>query len=68
MGQTRQAAILFGALDRYCGWVKSTSSPAERDEYEQALTLLRASLGEEVLSFAWTEGQALTLEQAMVMA
>ena len=62
--QERCAAVLFGALDRKCSWLKNISSPAERDEYEQALAAVRAALGAENFQAAWAEGQAMDQEQA----
>lgn len=62
--QERRAAVLFGALDRKCSWLKNISSPAEREEYEQALAAVRTKLGEEDFQTAWAEGQAMDLEQA----
>ena len=64
----RRAAVVFGALDQLVGWLTNVSSPAERDEYEQALASARAALGEEAFTAAWAEGQATTLEQMEALA
>ena len=66
--QDRRAAVLFGALDQRCSWLKNVSSPSERAEYEQALTSVRTALGEAAFATAWAEGHALTTEQVMEMA
>ena len=62
-GQYRRASVIFSALDQQFNWLKNVSCPAEREEYQQALTSARASLGEVAFAAAWAEGQALTLEQ-----
>jgi hypothetical protein len=67
-GQAKQAVVIFGALERWFGWVKNVTSPAERAEYEQSLTTLRSALGEDAFSATWAEGQALTLEQTIELA
>ena len=66
--QVRRAAILFGAQDALCDWLKNTLSMAERNEYEQALASARVALGEKAFTAAWAEGQAMTLEQAVAYA
>ena len=66
--QVQRAVILFGAQDALCDWLKNTLSLAERNEYEQALASAQAALGEEAFTTAWTEGQAMTLEQAVAYA
>lgn len=66
--QDRHAAVLFGALDQRYSWLKNVSTPAERAEYERSLTILRAALGEAAFAAAWSDGQALTVEQMMELA
>ena len=67
-GQYRRASVIFSALDQRFNWLKNVSCPAEREEYQQALTSARASLGEVAFAAAWAEGQALTLEQLQALA
>lgn len=62
-GQARRAAVIFGAQEALWGWILNIICPAERDEYEQALTASRAVLGEEAFSAAWIEGRSMTEEQ-----
>lgn len=40
----------------------------ERADYERELTASRAALGEEAFGASWTQGQAMTLEQAIEYA
>ncbi len=67
-GEYRRAALLFSTLEQHFHWLKNVSCPAERDEYEQALTSVRTALGEGEFTAAWAEGQALTLEQMEAFA
>jgi hypothetical protein len=62
-GQRRRAAVIFGALEALSGWLLNVISPAERDEYEQALTETRAELGEEAFTAAWEEGRSMNDEE-----
>jgi len=62
-GQERRAAIMFGAQEAKCNWLLNLICPAERDEYQQALTATRAALGEEAFTAAWEEGRSMTEEQ-----
>jgi hypothetical protein len=63
-----RAARLLGAMElprlasdfHLTGW--------ERLSYERTLAGVRAALDEEAFADAWTEGQAMTLEQAIVYA
>ncbi len=63
-GQARRAAVIFGALDGFCGWLKHVISPIEQDEYEQALESTRSALGSGEFQVAWREGAAFNQEQA----
>jgi hypothetical protein len=66
--QEQRAAILFGAQDALCGWLKNILSLAERNEYEQALASTRMALGEEAFTAAWAKGKHMTREQATAYA
>ena len=66
--QTQKAAVIFGALERWCGWLKYFISPAENAAYQQALETVQASLGSMVFESAWAEGAAMTREQTMELA
>ena len=67
-GRYRRAAVIFGAIDKSLNWLKNVSSPAERDEYQQALASVQATLQEAEFTAAWAEGQALTIEQLKALA
>ncbi|MBN1372429.1 MAG: hypothetical protein JW987_10875 [Anaerolineaceae bacterium] len=64
----RRAAVMFGALDRWAGWLNVASSPAERDEYERVLASAREALGEEAFQAAWETGRAMTREEMYAYA
>ena len=61
--QAQLAAILFGAQEALCAWVKNILSPPERREFEQALASVRAKLGEATFMGAWEHGRSMTEEQ-----
>jgi predicted ATPase/class 3 adenylate cyclase len=59
---------LFAAGEQVSWWAVNTISPADRAERETALATLRAELGEPAFAAAWSEGQAMTLDQALAYA
>jgi predicted ATPase/DNA-binding SARP family transcriptional activator/Tfp pilus assembly protein PilF len=67
-GRTQEAARLLAAAEtllKSCGgwwW------PADQVEYEHNLAALQAALTKTEFAAAWTEGQAMTLEQAIAYA
>ena len=63
-GQTRRAAVIFGALERLCPWLRNVSSPLERSEYERAMQIACDGLGGEAFDAAWAEGLAMSPKQA----
>jgi hypothetical protein len=40
--------------------------PIERQDYERSVAAIRALLGETAFAMAWTEGQAMSLEQIVL--
>ncbi len=64
----RRAATLFGATENFYALLRFLMSPLERDHHERDLAATRAVLGEEIFSALWTEGSALTIEQAVAYA
>jgi predicted ATPase/Tfp pilus assembly protein PilF len=65
---TQSAAMLFGASSAHRE-VMNTSVPAyDRNQLKQAITTARLALGEEAFNAAWSEGRAMTLEQAIAYA
>ena len=70
-GKLQQAAIWFGAMNgvfKQHVWVSDCFAPIERSEYEQALLITRARLGEQAFSSAWEAGFILTAEQVLQLA
>jgi predicted ATPase/DNA-binding NarL/FixJ family response regulator len=68
-GATGQAAIgaqLLGAVAK--AYPEGSAIGAEQTSFEQALAATRVALGEEAFAAAWTEGQRLTLDQAVDLA
>jgi non-specific serine/threonine protein kinase len=60
-----QAAIIFGAAAALRAPVGSVMDAVDRPEYERVISRLRTELGEEAFAAAWTEGQAMKVEQAV---
>jgi tetratricopeptide (TPR) repeat protein len=66
--QALRAATLFGAQAALYDRQKRSLSPAEVNEYAQALTSTRVELNEKAFTAAWEEGQAMTLDEAVQYA
>lgn len=66
--QFPRAAVLFAAAGALREVIGAPLSPNEREEQEGRLAELRAALGEEAFDAAWTQGRAMTLEQAVAYA
>jgi hypothetical protein len=66
--QPARAARLFGVAAAYreAGSLDQPSAPSTADECQMAAA--RAALGEPAFAAAWAEGQAMTLDQAVVLA
>ena len=64
-GDMQRVAKLFGATDNFYTHLRFLLSPLERQMHERDLAAARAALGEETFSRHWTEGRAMTIEQAM---
>ncbi len=64
-GQSERAARLFGAAEALRKTVGAPLSPADRTEYERKVSFARAGHDEAAFSTAWTQGQEMTLEQAV---
>jgi predicted ATPase/DNA-binding CsgD family transcriptional regulator len=60
-GRLTEAARLWGAAEALCHLL-----PEERALVARTRATVRAELGKEAFTVAWTEGQAMTLEQALV--
>jgi predicted ATPase/class 3 adenylate cyclase len=67
-GQTQRAATLFGAAEALRAAIDTPMMPAERAEYDQAVTRLRGQMDADALGEAMAEGRVLSLEQAVAYA
>ena len=61
----RRCARLYGAAEALREAIGAPLRPAELRERERRVALVRAALGDEVLEAAWSEGRALTPDQAL---
>lgn len=66
--QPTRAARLFGATDALAKTMDYTLEPAEHDIYERSLALARSQLDSVEFAAAWTEGAAMSLEEAVAYA
>ena len=64
-GKWQHAVRLLGAAELLRAGIGSPLAPCGRDEHQQRLTDIRGVIGEEAFSAAWTEGRAMTMEQAI---
>ncbi len=62
------ASVLFGASSIHREAMNTPTPPHEQEQLEQAMTTARSALGEEAFDAAWSEGRAMTLEQAVAYA
>jgi hypothetical protein len=67
-GEAGRAARLFGAAEALRETIGAVVGPSDRREYDRMVTAARTALGEEALTARWTEGRAMTLEQAVAYA
>ena len=65
IGQPEQAARLFAAAEAHLERIGAAMERADRLEHERNVAAVRASLGEQTFHGAWSEGRAMTLEQAL---
>jgi len=64
-GEPTWAARLWGTAQALRASIGAPLPPVYRTDYERALTNARAKLGEEAFATTLTEGEAMTLEQAL---
>jgi DNA-binding NarL/FixJ family response regulator len=64
-GQLEPAVKLFGAAEALLDVVGTDLGPADREQYHQCVTAVRAQLDEATFAKAWAEGRTMTREQAM---
>ena len=67
-GQLERAARLLGAVEGCRAAFGALASPVDRALYDQIAADLRAQLGDEAYSVAWTAGRVLSLDQAIAAA
>ncbi|MFQ5796017.1 MAG: BTAD domain-containing putative transcriptional regulator [Candidatus Bipolaricaulia bacterium] len=69
-GQPEQAARLFGAAEALREAIGFPLMPPDRTllDYDRNVAAVRAELSEDAFEAAWTEGRAMTLEQAIAYA
>ena len=64
-GELRWAAQLWGAAEALREAIDVPRLPVDRVGYEQAVTTIRAQLGEQAFTTAWTQGRTLSPEQVL---
>ncbi len=67
-GQPERATLLYGAAAALRQAATTPLPPVERAFYDQTVTALRAALVDGGFEIAWSQGQALSLEDAVAMA
>jgi non-specific serine/threonine protein kinase len=67
-GDPKKAARLLAAAARVLESIGAPLAPADRVEFERDVKAARSALGESAYQFAWKEGQALTMEEAVAEA
>jgi hypothetical protein len=67
-GEWQRAARLFAAAEVLRRTVSASLAPAERVDLAESVAAIRAALGEEAFSQAWSEGRAMSLEEAVAYA
>ena len=67
-GRIRHAATLFGAVEALLETIKVPLAPADRLDYERDAAAVRSKMDEATCAAAWSEGRAMSLEQAVSFA
>src|SRR5215212_9009977 len=66
--RTERAARLFGAAEAFCDTLGAQPPAIDPREYERSISESRVALGEAMFAAAWTQGRALSLDQAIEYA
>lgn len=66
--EPQQAVRLLGAATAAAAKIESRHNLSFQADYDHSLCVARAQLGDEAFDLAWTEGQCMTLEQAVIAA
>lgn len=67
-GAPRRAAELFGAAEALRERIGLPRPPPARAEYSRSTAAVRAAMGEDAFTAAWSHGRALLLDQAVARA
>jgi non-specific serine/threonine protein kinase len=68
LGDAKRAARLWGAASAWRVAINEPLPPAYQRDYAAAITQARTQLGEEAYESAWSEGHAMSPEQAITLA
>src|SRR5215217_5740314 len=68
LGDAKRAARLWGAASAWREAINEPLPPPYQRDYAASITHARAQLGEEVYASAWSEGHAMSPEQAIALA
>jgi hypothetical protein len=68
LGDAKRAARLWGAASAWREAMNEPLSPIYQRDYAPSVTQARTQLGEEAYESAWSEGHAMSPEQAIAMA
>jgi non-specific serine/threonine protein kinase len=64
-----RAARILGAAERLREEIASPLAPTDRPQYDRQVAAARAAIGDDAaFDFAWQEGRAMTLDQAVEYA
>ncbi len=66
--EEQRAVKLFGAAESLRETINIPMTPFERAEYDPEITSLRANMDQTDFTRTWSEGRALTMEQAITFA
>jgi tetratricopeptide (TPR) repeat protein len=68
LGDAKRAARLWGAASAWREAINEPLPPTYQRDYAASITQARTQLGEEVYASAWSEGHAMSPEQAIALA
>jgi len=68
LGDAKRAARLWGAASAWREAINEPLPPTYQRDYAASMTQARTQLGEEVFASAWSEGHAMSPEQAIALA
>ena len=68
LGDAKRAARLWGGASAWREAINEPLPPSYQRDYAASITQARTQLGEEVYASAWSEGHAMSPEQAIALA